>query len=79
MVIKLKGLSSLINKYQEAFTHLLSKILNLVELTAFEYFGELVSYGDENIILIWDETRYNKSDSIRKRDISNYIFISRQI
>jgi hypothetical protein len=79
MVIQLKGISSLINKYQEAFTHLLSKILNLVELTAFEYFGELVSYEDESIILIWDETKYDRSDSFGKRDFSNLVFIIRQI
>ena len=75
MVIKLKGLSSLINLYKEEYPSLLSKIIKIVELCAFEYFGELMSFEDERIILIWDEKKYKGLDNINKNDLSKLIII----
>lgn len=78
MVIKIKCYKELLNHYQEKFTEIYSLIVNIIDLTLFEYFGEITTINQDIITAIFDESKYLKSSnsknnlsSIQPDSISN--------
>ena len=61
MVIKIKDYKELLNYYQENFTEIYSLIINIIDLTLFEYFGEIITLNQDIIMAIFDESKYLKS------------------
>ena len=63
MMINLRHLDDLIEEYKEMITEIYSKILDIIHLTIFEHFGEVISFESNKIFCIWEISKYHKGIS----------------
>jgi hypothetical protein len=67
MIIKIKEYKELLNYYQENFTEIYSLIINIIDLTLFEYFGEITTINQDIIMATFDESKCLKSSKSENR------------
>jgi len=60
MFVKLNNLELLNTFYKENFTTIYSTILDILNLTVFEHFGEVISFDYNEIYCLWDNSGNNK-------------------
>jgi len=60
MFVRLKNLELLNTFYKENFTTIYSSILDILNLTVFEHFGEVISFDYNEIFCLWENTSNNK-------------------
>jgi hypothetical protein len=62
MVIYINDFNSLCDKYGERFNLLVSSILDIIDLTAFEHFGEILKVDGNKILVFWDEDNFDSTE-----------------
>ena len=72
MVICINDYNTLCEIYGELFNVLISSILNIVDLTAFEHFGEIIKIDGNKILLFWDEDSFETSEEDLNKDLSSF-------
>lgn len=76
MVIKLGKMNEIVDFYKEKAIKIKSKILDIIDLTVFEHFGDLISSNQDEVIVIWDNSTYNNlvdhlPDNISRKSSEN--------
>ena len=60
LVIKFGMWDEIIDNYCEEVSSIYSQILDIIDLTVFEHFGELISFDNNEIVAVWDNTTYQR-------------------
>ena len=74
MLVRIRNLELLNSFYKEKFTAIYSYILDIINLTVFEHFGEVVSFDYDKIFCLWDNIVKNKIRDTKsfKKDKQNF-------
>ncbi len=77
MIVRIGNMNHLVDFYKEKAIKIKSKILEIIDLTVFEHFGELISSNQDEIIAIWDNSTYNNlvdrhQDNISRKSNNEY-------
>jgi hypothetical protein len=71
MVIYINDYNTLCEIYGEMFNILLSSIINIIDLTSFEHFGEILKIDGNKILVFWDEDSFDTTEEDPNRDLSS--------
>lgn len=70
MVIHVGGYYKFLNAFKENFTRLYSKIVDIIDLTLLENFGEIITVDQDHIVALFDEQKYISPQTVNlKSDI----------
>jgi hypothetical protein len=77
MIVKIGNMNEIVDFYNEKAIKIKSKILEIIDLTVFEHFGELISSNHDEIIAIWDNSTYHNlvdhlPDNISRKSSDEY-------
>ena len=69
MMINIRQFDDLTKYYKEMITEIYSKILEIINLTVFEHFGEVISFDSNKVFCLWEYSKYHRGKSLTLKNL----------